>query len=68
MKFRPRIQLQVRSIEQYDSIKEIAEKESASVNEWILRVIEEARPGLKEAESSASVAVVAPKVRAKAKR
>lgn len=50
MKFRPRVQLQVRSIEQFEAMRTLAGKDAPSLNEWMLRVIEKVFPELRELE------------------
>lgn len=64
MKFRPRIQLQVRSIEQHDRMKAIAGP--VSLNEWILQAVESAFPGVREIEPEPEVRTVKPKAKANA--
>lgn len=51
MKFRPRIQLQVRSVEQFEAMKAQAAEKSVSLNEWILGIVESAYPFLKDADT-----------------
>lgn len=41
MKFRPQIQLRFRDVEQYALVKDRAAKQSLSVNEFIVRKLEE---------------------------
>lgn len=46
MKFRPQIQLRFRHAEQFELVRERAKKTGDSVNEWILKQIEQETDGL----------------------